>query len=292
MPEPSRPRYVDLHTHSTASDGTDSPELLVQNAKKAGLAAIALTDHDTVEGVAAAKKEATRQGITCIGGCELGSLCPYGEVHILGLWLPNVLGELGDVLTSLRELRHTRNEAIVKKLQELHCAISYDEVLAAAGGTAVGRPHIARVLLNKGIVPSVQAAFEQFLGMNGKAYVPRTTVTPRDAVRLLKAEGATVAIAHPMLLKCPPEWLYSLVGELKEEGLDAIEAYHSKHDQQAVHRCVCLADEYGLALTGGSDYHGTAKPDIALGVGKGGLRVPLFILEKLQALRQSQGLPL
>lgn len=283
--------YIDLHTHSTASDGSDSPAELVTKAAKAGLAAIALTDHDTLDGLPEAQQAAENHNIQLIRGCELGSLGPYGEIHILGLWLPDNPTPLLEKLDKLRHLRHNRNKHIVEKLQALDIDITYDEVLAIAGNGSVGRPHIAQVLVAKQVVASTRKAFEIYLGDRGCAYVPRATLTPTEAVSVLKEAGATVSFAHPMLINAPEEWLSNTVAELKEAGLDAMEAYHSEHSQKEVRRCVDLADRYELALTGGSDYHGSIKPDISLGTGKGGLRVPYHIYEKLVALRTKRGQP-
>ncbi|MFV0423549.1 PHP domain-containing protein [Oleidesulfovibrio sp.] len=283
-------RYIDLHTHSTASDGSDTPTELIANAAKAGLAAIALTDHDTLDGLPEAQQAADEHGIRIIRGCELGSVGPYGEIHVLGLWLPDNPAPLLEKLETLRIRRHDRNRHMVEKLQGMNIDITYDEVLAVAGNGSVGRPHIAQVLVAKKIAPSTRKAFEVYLGDRGSAYVPRATLSPLEAVSVLKEAGATVSFAHPMLIKAPAEWLEGMVAEMKEAGLDAMEAYHSEHSQKDVRRCVGLADRYGLALTGGSDYHGSVKPDISLGTGKGGLRVPYYILEKLEALRSERGL--
>ncbi len=284
-------RYIDLHTHSTASDGSDTPSELVGKAAKAGLAAMALTDHDTLAGLDEAATAAQQCGVEFIRGCELSSLCPYGEVHLVGLWLPHVPQSLPDTLNYLREGRHERNRRIVRKLQEQGVSITYEEVLTVAKDGSVGRPHIAQILVAKNTVTSTRQAFEEFLGTHGRAYVPRVALTPLEALAALKAEGATVSFAHPMLLKAPDTWLEETISQLKDAGLDALEAYHSEHSNNDVRRCVALAHQYGLALTGGTDYHGIPKPSITLGRGKGGMRVPYTLLEELKALRKTQGLP-
>ncbi len=282
---------IDLHTHTNASDGADSPSETVRKASQAGLKAIAVTDHDTVLGLTEASAEGRELGLEVIRGCELSARSQYGEVHILGLWLPEDTTNLDSVLEELREHRNNRNQIIVSKLNALGLEVKYDELLEIAQGESVGRPHLASLLVNKGYVPDVKAAFDRYLGSKGKAYEPKKTLEPEQAVSLLSGLGATVGLAHPKMIRCPDSWLEELIEKLKEYGLDAIEAYHSEHSSADERACVELADKYDLALTGGSDYHGKTKPDIALGRGYGGLRVPYALLEKLKARRAAQNLP-
>lgn len=290
-------RFIDLHSHSTASDGSDTPTELVRKAAAAKLAAIALTDHDTTSGLDEAVREGRQRGIEVIRGCELGVRCEHGELHILGLWLP----ENGDTtpldatLAALRHHRATRNHRIAAQLRECGVDIEYAEVEAISGGESVSRLHFARILHEKGYVPSPQEAFARYIGPGGRAYVAKETLSPTGGVALLRSVGATVALAHPMLFRYPgngfAEWLDDTVADLKSHGLDAIEAYHSEHSQADTRRCVDLAARHGLALTGGSDYHGAGKPGIALGRGRGGLRVTTAVLDSLKERRLRQGLP-
>lgn len=281
---------IDLHTHTLASDGTDSPAQLVRRAKDLGLAAVAITDHDTVAGLAEAEKQGQALGLEVICGCEISARGEDNEMHILGLWLPSDTTVLEQSLLRLREHRHERNVIIVAKLQALGLDISYEEVQAASQGEAVGRPHIAAVLLRKGFVQNWQEAFTRYLGYKGQAYVPKEILSPEQAVNLLAGMGATVSLAHPCLSVSSREAVENLVRNLKGFGLNAIEAYHSDHSQAEQRFCVDLATRYGLALTGGSDYHGTSKPRISLGSGYGGLRVPMFVLDSLKAQRRRLGL--
>lgn len=281
---------IDLHTHTLASDGTDSPAQLVRRAKDLGLAAVAITDHDTVAGLAEAEKQGQALGLEVIRGCEISARGEDNEMHILGLWLPSDTTVLEQSLLRLREHRHERNVIIVAKLQALGLDISYEEVQAASQGEAVGRPHIAAVLLRKGFVQNWQEAFTRYLGYKGQAYVPKEILSPEQAVNLLAGMGATVSLAHPCLSVSSREAVENLVRNLKGFGLNAIEAYHSDHSQAEQRFCVDLATRYGLALTGGSDYHGTSKPRISLGSGYGGLRVPMFVLDSLKAQRRRLGL--
>jgi predicted metal-dependent phosphoesterase TrpH len=273
---------VDLHTHSSASDGTDSPEELAAGAMAAGLAAIALTDHDTLSGLAAARAAGAAQGLEVIPGVELAVSSPYGEIHLLGLWLPPETPRLAKALEAVRAAREVRNRLLLEKLRAGGIAVSYEELLAFAGGESVGRPHIARLLTARGCCRSPQEAFASLLGEKGRLHVPRALPTPEEGLRMLKDEGAVTVFAHPMLLKAPQDWLKKITGDLRDMGLDAVEAYHPEHTPAGEHFCEQLARRYGLALSGGSDYHGKAKPDVALGRGRGKLRVPYALLRGLR----------
>ena len=284
-------RFIDLHTHSQASDGTDSPAQLVAGAAAAGLAAVALTDHDTLSGLDEAEAAAQRHGIEFLRGCELSTRTEYGEMHILGLWLPRQADALEQRLADIRHKRDNRNAHILEKLATLGISISMDELQHEARGESVGRPHIAALLVKKGAVPDMETAFREYLGSGGRAYLPKEVLEPEEAVRLMAGLGATVSLAHPCLKPLPADWLEAFVLRLKACGLSAIEAYHSEHSDAAVRSCVDLARRQDLGLSGGSDYHGRNKPRIRLGHGYGGLRVPLDILEDLKARRRQQGLP-
>jgi len=286
-----QPALIDLHTHTTASDGSSSPAEVVRLAARAKLAAVAITDHDTVAGLDEAEAEGRRLGIEVVRGCELSTTSEYGEVHILGLWLPRDCTELSQRLKALRERRQRRNRLILEKLAAIGLPLTEEEVLAFSGGESVGRPHIAMAMLERGYVAEIREAFRLYIGKDGPAFVPKEPFSPEEAVRLLAEAGATTSFAHPMLLRCPPDWRETLTGRLSEAGLDAIEAYHSEHSSADERCCVGLAARYHLALSGGSDYHGLAKPCIRVGRGKGGLRVTAAILEMLKARRRSQGQP-
>ena len=284
---------IDLHTHSTASDGTDSPAELIRKAAAAKLAVLALTDHDTLDGLAEAAREAEASDVVFVRGCEISTATPWGEAHFLGLWIPEDAertATLEKALAEVREKRLARNLRIAEKLRELGMDVTYEAAAALAGGRVVGRPHFAELLCRMGVVESWREAFRRYLGRDGLAYEPRELMSPERAVTLLKSSGALVSMAHPRLLRAPAEELEKLVSSLKESGLDALEAYHSEHDAGDVRLCVDLAAKYGLQLSGGSDYHGLAKPKISIGCGHGSLRVGLSVYESLMKYREKMGL--
>lgn len=278
-------QYIDLHTHSTASDGTLSPGELLALAAGSGIAALALTDHDSVAGLDEAEAAAKRLGLEFIRGCELSCTAEYGNVHILGLWLPRDIPEFEQSLVWLQAERKRRNQRIAEKLEKLGLDISLAEL--PQNLNSPGRPHIAGLLLRKGYVKSIREAFQRFLGRGKAAYFPKEAYAPAEAVKLLARARALVVLAHPMLIQAPgeilPGWLEKLVQELAPLGLDALEAYHSEHSNADVRLVLALADKYKLLVSGGSDFHGGNKPEIRLGRGRGGLRVPACILEKLRA---------
>ena len=284
-------KLVDLHTHTTASDGTDSPAQLMAKAAQAGLEAVAVTDHDTLSGLDEAADAGRAHGIELIRGCEISTATELGELHILGLWLPENPEPLQDKLAFLRRKRAERNEGIVRKLQDLGLDITMEEVLATATGESVGRPHIAEVLLRKGYARNSREVFKEYLGCHGKAYLPKEVLDPEESVRLLADLGATVSLAHPMLWKGPSGWLDTQVSRLKDCGLNAIEAWHSEHSEADVRACLALAKRFDLGISGGSDYHGDNKPSICLGKGYGKLRVGMDVLESLRQRRTAAGLP-
>ena len=287
-------RLIDLHCHSTASDGSDEPAELVRKAIEAGLAALAVTDHDSLAGLDEAQQAAETTKLELIRGCEISARGDGSEMHILGLWIPVEhpnLNAFKGVLQDLREHRSMRNQIMVERLNKQGCSLNYDDVLTEARGESIGRPHIAKVLIRKGYAKSAQEVFTRYLGSKGSAYEPKKVLHPEEAVELLLSVGATVAMAHPKLIKASDAWLESMAMRLRACGLSVIEAYHSEHSGADTRFCLALAARQKLALCGGSDYHGKLKPDIFLGTGRGSLRVPESLLDQLKQQRREQGLP-
>ena len=282
---------IDLHTHSTASDGTLSPTELVKLAKEIGLDAIALTDHDTLSGLPEALAAGKECGIEVIPGCELSLDSPEGAgwMHVVALWVPDDAAELQQAFDWVIEGRKNRNHEIVDKLRNMGINITYEAVAARAGGT-IGRPHFAQELVSLGVVSSINEAFSVWLGDDGRAYVPKRKLKPEKALPVLKSIGATPILAHPFALGLNNEATESLVRDLMELGLEGIEVYYSEHSEAQTAAYKDMAERLGLLMSGGSDFHGSVKPRISLGKGKGGLHVPTELLEKMKEFRRNKGL--
>jgi len=276
---------IDLHTHTTASDGTATPRELVRLAAEAGLSAVAITDHDTVDGLPEAMAAGRQYGVQVVGGVELSVADGQRTLHLLGLFVPEAPGELGAVLARAREKRHDRNRLILDRLAGLGIGLDYGEVLELAAGS-VGRPHIAAALLRKGAVKTLREAFERYLGAGGAAYAPKTKMPMERAVGLLRAEGAIPALAHPYQLREKGASLERLVAGYREMGVMAIEARYSEHSEAQTREYLALAKKLDIGVTGGSDFHGAAKPGIRLGRGRGGLFVPEGLLADLARRRE------
>lgn len=273
---------IDLHTHSTVSDGTYTPAELVWYAKEKGLQVIALTDHDSIDGIAEAEAVGRKVGVEVIPGVELSTEFPEGAMHLLGLFVDRTAPSLLRRLAVFQAARRERNPKIVKKLREIGFKITEEEVSAAAGCGQAGRPHFARVLMEKGYVQSIAEAFEKYIGDGGLAYVKKPQPSPEAGIALIhEAEGVAV-LAHPNTLRLPVEKLGPLFERLAQAGLDGIEVYYSTHTSEETARYERLAAEWNLAKSGGSDFHGEHKPQIDLGVGRGTLRVPYSLLEDLR----------
>lgn len=292
---------IDLHTHSTASDGTMRPAELVREAKAAGLSALALTDHDTVAGLEEAAAEAERLGLEFVPGVELSAESPGYPLHLLGLWLPLRPAGLAVVLEDLRRKREERNHAIIERLRERGLNVTHEELeaIAAEGdpdaadeGRSVGRPHIARLLMVKGYVTHIQEAFARYLGSWGSAYVPKAKLSAEQAIALLKADGGLAVMAHPCLVNLSLTALEKELIRYRDMGLDGLEVYYTEHSDQQTRDYLRLARKLGLAVTGGTDFHGAIKPDIKLGrgKGKGKLKIPYSVLEDLKKYRAERGL--
>ncbi len=275
---------VDLHLHSSASDGRLSPEEVVRESARLGMRVIALTDHDTVAGVGAALSTAKDfPGLTVIPGVELSTDQPQGEVHVLGYFIDYTDGELIARLERMRSSRRERAQAMIARLQDLGVSIDWARVQEIAGAGSVGRPHLAQAMLEKGYIGSLKEAFTEYLGRDGPAYVERRKLTPAAAVELVVRFGGLPVLAHPLTAHDPE----AVVSRLKAAGLAGIEAYYKDYSAAEVARLLGLADRYHLAVTGGSDYHGL---DDETEVIIGGADVPFSVAEQLMALAQ-RGVP-
>ncbi|MBU1276145.1 MAG: PHP domain-containing protein [Proteobacteria bacterium] len=281
-------KLIDLHTHSTASDGVLTPALVARAAAEAGLAAVALTDHDTTEGLAEFLSAAQPGGPELVPGVELSVARPGGgSIHLLGLWVDPGEPRLEKGLERVQQARRERNPKMVARLREMGVEIAMEEVEAAAGGGQVGRPHFAQVLVDKGVVHNLGEAFGRYLKRGAPAYVEKQRLEPGEAMALIRGAGGVTVLAHPGLLELHPLVLEKLVAGLKDLGLMGIEAYYSEHKPSQERQLLGLAARLGLAVSGGSDFHGANKPGIRLGAGQGTLRVPAALLAGLKQARDT-----
>ena len=277
---------VDLHTHSRISDGTDAPEAIPELAAAAGCSAVALTDHDRLDGLVAASARAAEVGVELVPGCELSCAGPGGQsMHVLVYFVEDGEGPLQDALVGLQAARERRNEAMVERLAALGLPVTLDEVRAEAGGGGVGRPHVAAVLVANGAVASIPEAFDRYLARGRPGHVDKERLSAGDAVRLAAASGGLASLAHPLTLDLEPAGLESLVGELAGLGLAGVEAVYGRYSPKDREWLSALAARHDLVATGGSDHHGAYKPDLSVGVGTGDLAVPDAALEALRARR-------
>lgn len=276
-------KIIDLHTHSTESDGTFTPEELICEAKKAGLSAIALTDHDTLSGIPKARACAQNYGIEFIPGVELSTTYKEQEIHIVGLFLNENDPTLCQKLAEFRKCRDERNVKMVEALQKEGFSITMEELFAENPDCVITRANIARFLLNRGEISSINEAFRKYIGDGCKCYVGRFKVSPMEAVSLIKNAGGLAVLAHPILYHMKSKELKQLISTLKEAGLDGIEALYSTYttsDEQQIKR---LAKEFNLLISGGSDFHGQNKPHIHLGTGTGHLYIPYSVLDAMKS---------
>jgi 3',5'-nucleoside bisphosphate phosphatase len=276
---------IDLHTHSTASDGTFRPADLVREAAGSGVTHLALTDHDGIAGLDEARAEAQKGSIVFLGGVEISADYQPGTMHILGYGFREGDPALNAKLEDLRRARDERNPKIVRKLGEAGVEVTMEEVAAAAGGKVVGRPHFARVLVNRNNVKTAQEAFDRYLAKGKPAYVDKVRLPPRESIATIRRAGGVAVLAHPNQLKTPGDAeLDVVVKSLADAGLQGIECYYRDHAEEDEARFLALAEKYCLVPTGGSDFHGKNRPDVRLGVGEGSMQVPLWCWERLMDL--------
>ncbi len=270
-------KECDLHTHTVHSDGALTPGELIQLANQKRLKVIGLTDHDTVSGIKEAQRVGRRLGVEVIPGIELSSEDRGKDVHVLGYFIETNCKDLLEWLKTFREARVTRAKKIVAKLKRFDIDLSVEEVLELAGTGAVGRPHIAELLVKHGFVNDIKEAFDKFIGTNGPAYVPKYRISPSRAIELIKASGGVPIIAHPGTIGDPDYVVY-----LAKLGIQGVEVWHPEHPPNLVETLMEIADDLGLLKTGGSDFHGGNRGKAELGA----IRVPYDVVEDLRWLRE------
>jgi predicted metal-dependent phosphoesterase TrpH len=288
---------VDFHTHSNNSDGDFSPALLVKTAVKQGLSAIALTDHDTINGLENARTTALAENIHFIPGIEINinwiggklshgapGLGPGGEFHLLGLGLNTPSAGFISAVGELSRRREARNREILDRMHELSIEAEWDELIALSGGHSLGRPHFATLLVNKKIVKNVNQAFDRYLGTGKPLYVPKEGLAFEEAVALIRESGGIPVLAHPISLYVAWGRLPDLIKTLKEMGLMGLEAWHPTAKAGSCRRLEDLAKTLGLYVTEGSDFHGSARPDRRLGYSSKGRKIDDAVLEVIPEL--------
>jgi 3',5'-nucleoside bisphosphate phosphatase len=267
-------RFVDLHTHSTASDGSLAPAALVALADRAGLMALALTDHDTVAGLQAARNAAkAHRELIFIPGIEVSAQFDGGTMHILGLGIDGSSPRIARFAEDLRQAREERNPKILAKLNSMGIPLTMDQVLAVASegvgrenSGIVSRVHIAEAMRRSGAARSVKDAFERYISAQSPAYVHKWRPAPREAIAVIREAGGMAILAHPVELNCGNlAQIERIAKDLRQHGLTGLEAYHSRHTAERTRAYIDLAKRLGLCVTGGSDFHGSGKPDVQLG---------------------------
>jgi predicted metal-dependent phosphoesterase TrpH len=275
---------VDLHLHSSVSDGVLSPGEVVAKAAELGLTVISLTDHDNVDGIAAAEKAAGHYpSLVFIPGLEISTDTSAGEIHVLGYYIDHTNPELLTVLKKLRDSRLGRAQKMIQKLSEMGMPIEWERVKMLSGDGSVGRPHIAQALLEKGYIDTIKEAFTKYIAFGGPAYVPREKMTPVEAINLITRADGLAVLAHPLSITNLDTLLKTLVGA----GLTGIEVYYKDYSLEERESLARLADRYGLIATGGTDYHGL-DDNAEMMIGEAG--VPSYVADNLIALEETRSL--
>lgn len=278
-------RYVDLHVHSNASDGTLTPSEVVHLALQKNLAAIALSDHDTVKGVPEAISAAEGTTLEVVPATELSCYYRNVEIHVLGLFVDYKDADFQSKLEELEQERMQRNLDMIALFQRDNISITLEELQAGNPKSVITRAHFARVLVEKGYCKDKNAAFDRYVGVGCPYYLPKPQITPELSLPLITKAGGIPILAHPMLYKLGYRQVEELIQHLIPLGLKGIEAYHSSNNISQSDKLRSLALKYHLVVSGGSDFHGANKPDIELGTGRGGLRITESILDAIKQLR-------
>jgi len=273
------PKFADLHVHTYLSDGTFSPEKVMEYAKVAGLYAIAITDHDCVDGIAPAMEIAAKLGMEVVPGVELTAEIGDSEIHILGYFVDWQDKIFSKQLNDISEVRKERAKKILEKLRKHAVDLSEDELFQLSGPGSVGRLHIANLLYKKGFISSVSEAFRKYIGNKGCCYVSKFKLTPEDAIAMIKRVGGIPVLAHPKTVYAEDRSREDMIKELVKDGMSGIEVYHSDHKPKDVEEFKGLAEKYNLLMTGGSDCHGFGKRQILIGK----VKIPYELVEKMKA---------
>lgn len=274
---------IDLHTHSTASDGSYSPRDLVHLAKAGGLQALAITDHDTVAGNLEALEAGRELGVEVVPGVEISADSTAGTIHIVGLFINPDDQEMEATLRELRLFREERNRKMIARLAELGIHLTLHELVMEAGGDLVGRPHFASLLVKKGHVKHYQEAFDIYLKSGGKAYLDKKRLPSDQAIAMIKDAGGIPILAHPYTMREKArDDFEERLRELIEHGLRGIEVYYAEHSHADQILFADLARRYNLLVSGGTDFHGAVKPDVMLGRGYGSMKIPYELLEHMK----------
>ncbi len=280
---------VDLHTHSTYSDGTVRPSEVVGRAVRYRLSALALTDHDTLEGIPEARAAAAAAGVAFVPGVELSVAWNTKAMHLLAYWIEPGSGPLQDRLAELQEGRSRRNLEIVEALRNLGIDITIDEIMEISGEGVVGRPHVATALVRRGEVASIPEAFDRYLARGRPAYRPRRRLRAAEAARLAQDSGGVTSVAHPHTIADNTPEFEAAFASFRDLGIHGVECHYVEYTPRMRERLAAIARSCGLVPTGGSDYHGDHKPGIDVGVGRGDLAVPDASLDELRSVRHVAG---
>lgn len=286
---------IDLHTHSNMSDGSLSPSLLIDLAVESNLSVIALTDHDTMEGIAEAQnavQKANDDGfsIELVSGVEISVYYKGVDIHVLGLFVDETSLILRQALSNANDLRNNRNEKMAAAFRKDGIPITIEKLQERANGnnssngedSVITRAHFATFLVENGFANDTQNAFDKYVGENSPYYIAREYLSPKDGLELIHSAKGLAFLAHPFLYDFSLEEIEQMIKDLKKMGIDGIEAYHSTHSNKEEDILIDLASKNNLLITGGSDFHGEVKPDIKLGIGKGNMKIPYSIYEEIK----------
>lgn len=273
---------IDLHTHTTASDGSLTPTELILKSIEIGLSAIAITDHDTLDGIEEGERASKEFGITFVPGVEIEIQYPYtGEFHLLGLGLKRIDSELYRTLLELQKYREIRNHEIISLMNKINIDVNYDDVKKYAGGDIIARPHFAQLLVDRKIVRNKEDAFKNYLNPGKPLYMPKKSLELSEAIKLIHLAGGKAIIAHPQSLYISWKKLPEILKNFKTLGLDGIEAWHGGNNSSECTKFEKIASDLRLIVSGGSDYHGNNIDNRTLGFGAGQRRVPDILLNKI-----------